>query len=92
MNNDRKKQLGSMSKVKWIRSEFQALPNQECILLEWLLGFLRTILCTRWISKSLETILNKNFRLLVRITKQTVFGLPDELNIRVKDLNETRGH
>lgn len=65
---------------------------QPRILLEWLLGFLRTVLCTRWISKSLETILKKNFRLLVRITRQTVFGLPDEVNIRVKDGNETRGH
>lgn len=62
-----------MSKMKkWIQTGFQALSDQECILLRCLLkvsaqdGFLR----------ALETILIKNCILLLRITKQTVFGLP----------------
>lgn len=47
------KELGSVSMIKeWIRNGFQALSNQECILLKSRLGFLRTVLWTRGISQS----------------------------------------
>lgn len=55
VNDDKKKELGNVSMIKeWIRNGFQALSNQECILLKCLLGFLRTVLWTRGISQSLR--------------------------------------
>lgn len=91
MNNDKKKEFGCIRKRRrgseWVPSTVQPGPQPP----ECLPGFLRAGVYQDGSLRASGTTLMKGFSLLVRATKQAVFGVPDELNIRVRGLKETRG-